>query len=444
MRRRAVWSTLVAVVIWGGAQSAIAQPEDLRIRIENRAGGAISVSRTNGAEWLTIGQVVRPATTVNPKGYNASRWVPDSTVAATAVNAIHIKVRTDKTTGRGVIFSITPADKTVGAATEKPSASIITDVLAGQGIFGGLGPTVGSSVHLAQNGETLVPLDSEYEPARGDVLVITRHRPPRAVRYIDFENKFGGLITLTYCHAKGKPHFSRSAGPARLSSPKSQPAQPGAAGLENPAYALEVLAQEVIGQVLKPVVGIGRFEGTVYAAPGRLRANHAGVIDISTSPLGLVGGFQIVPRGHANDPEVWYIRSKTQWMVVGPIDGREPSWEGVPPLFAGYLYPSYRADDLTGRHKDWFRRVLSRCQVLAKTKGNQSWHLLPRIALDPEAPANLDRPKAGTWHIKASLDPYEPLSAVADTAVADITNIRIVLPREVFWPTEIESGNYGE
>jgi len=31
---------------------------------------------------------------------------------------------------------------------------------------------------------------------------------------------------------------------------------------------------------MRPVCGIGRFEGTRYAAAGRLRANHAGVIDI--------------------------------------------------------------------------------------------------------------------------------------------------------------------
>ena len=419
MQNAALSSKLAALALAAmlAAQALLACPslaadEELRIRIENQAGGAIAVSRTSGEKWLRIGTVVKPANTVNPKGYNASRWVPDSTVAATAVNAIHITVRTDQNSGRGVIFSIVPAGQTVGAAADKPSSSIVTDSGPGQGIFGGVGPYVASAVYLQADNGALGLLDAQYQPSPGDVLVITRLRPSPQVRYLDFENKFGGFITVTYCGGKS----------------------------------------EVIGQVLKPVVGIGRFEGTVHAAPGRLRANHAGVIDVSTSPLGSVGGFQIVPRRHANDPEVWYIRSKTQWIVVGPLDARQPSWEGTAPLFSAYLYPSYRSDDITGRHKDWLQRALSRCQVLAKRSSSAGgaekagpWQLLPRIALDPAARAEIGRPKEeGTWRIKASFDPSVSLPPAAATALSDVTDIRMVLPRQVYWPGEPEGSDSSE
>jgi hypothetical protein len=88
-------------------------------------------------------------------------------------------------------------------------------------------------------------------------------------------------------------------------------------------------------------VGIGRFLGTQYADIGRIRAAHPGVICVSTSPAGQVGGFQIIPRDHAMSPELTYVRVKTQWMVVGPLWALDPSWEGLPPLFSDYLYPAF-------------------------------------------------------------------------------------------------------
>ncbi|MFP3904742.1 MAG: hypothetical protein ACLFWB_10920, partial [Armatimonadota bacterium] len=193
----------------------------------------------------------------------------------------------------------------------------------------------------------------------------------------------------------------------------------------------------LIGQVLRPVVGIGRFEGTLSAAPGRLRANHCGVIDISTSPVGKVGGFQIVPREHASSPEVPYISTNTQWMVVGPADVRDPSWEGTPPLFAGYLLPSYRADDITGGHEDWMNRTLSRLMVQVRYNGGE-WENMPRVTLDPDAIEDNAKQsgsgRQGLRRIPANLNPYSPLPAAASTALSGISHLRIVFPRTVYWP----------
>lgn len=375
------------------AENAPPGAEFLRLRVENRAGGAIEASRNAGEDWLTLGGVVAPATAVNPAGYTASKWAQDSSVAASAVNALHVKVANHPETGRGIVFSIVPAGTITGAAQGRGSTSIVTDIAAGDGIFGGgFAPYVNSPVSLESAPDRPVPED--YVPADGDRLIIRVLEPPRRVAWVDFENRFGGLIT------------ARSIGGE----------------------------EKIIGTVLRPVVGIGRFDGTLDAAPGRIRANHPGVIDISTSPKGMIGGFQIVPSGHAGSPEVTYVRTGTQWMVVGALNALEPTWEGVAPLYSGYLRPSYRADDI--RHEDWMPRLLSRAQVQVRFGGGD-WELMPRIAIDPDAPEDADtrnRGRDGLWRLHGSLDPHTPLTRVPDSALAGISHLRIFLPRAQWWP----------
>ena len=152
-----------------------------------------------------------------------------------------------------------------------------------------------------------------------------------------FENRFGGLIYLKYYYLERYP--------------------------------------KVIGQVLRPVLGVGRFLGSHYTAKGRLRANHSGVICVSTSPYGKIGGFQIIPANHAMSPEMKYARRLTQWMVIGPLDARDPSLEGVAPFFCYYLAPRYNKDDIT--KFNWRQRFRERVMVEAKYKGKKGWHSLP-------------------------------------------------------------------
>lgn len=400
----AVLMALVSAPLWAldvppgpspevAAENAAAGPEVFRIRIHNRAGGAVEVSRDGGSHWVEVGGVTLPASAVNPAGYTASQWAPDSAVAASAVNALHVKVANHPQTGRGIVFSLVPAGTVVGAAEGRGGSSIATDIRGGEGIFGGgLAPPVGSPVAVESDG--LVPLAPDWAPSEGDMIVIRVLEPPRRIAWIDFDNSFGGLISIRYVGG----------------------------------------GEKVIGTVLRPVVGIGRFEGTRDAAPGRIRANHPGVIDISTSPQGMVGGFQIVPSGHADSPEVTYIRTGTQWMVVGPLTSTDPPWEGVAPLFRGYLRPSYRADDL--KHEDWMRRLLSRSQVQVRFR-HGPWELMPRIAIDPDAPPGADtrnRGRDGLWRIAGSLNPWTPLPAVAGNALPDLSHLRIILPRAQWWP----------
>ncbi len=372
--------------------------ETLRLRVANSAGGEISASADGGESWRVLGSVVQPAGAVNPRGYTASKWAAASAVAATAVNAIHIKVADHPETGRGIVFSITPGGEAVGASQQGAGASIVTDMAGGTLIFGGYGPYVNSPVFVERDGEP-VQLPPDYVPAAGDVLQIIRLDPARMPLYCTFENRIGGAVEIEYV--------------------SEEPRQ--------------------IGRVLRAISGVGRFDGTLFAASGRLRANHCGVIDISTSPLGEIGGFQMIPREHARSPELSFVATSTQWLIVGPLDDDDPSWEGVEPLFAGYLLPSYRTDDVVGDHEDWMPRTLSRLLVQVRYEGGD-WEPMPRICLDPAAEINnreqADGGRKRLWRIPASLNPSVPLPPDAYDALTGLSHIRIVFPQASYWPQD--------
>ena len=346
--------TIAAIIIallapvW---QASAMQPRSFDIVIENSVNGRIYVLEDN--QTRELGKVLVPCGAVNDNGFTASMWAQDSTVTAAAVNAIHVKVKNNPETGRGVIFSILPREFLNVQPEDYKSylnrnTSIFTDIPAGTAIFGGAhSPLVSTSVVFAvpEDGaiDDALPIGPDFIPKEGDVIVIyVQPRYDLNIDYIEFDNSFGGFITVK-----------------RL-------------GKE----------PEVIGQVLKPVAGVGRFEGSVYARVGRIRANHPGVLCISTSPLGQIGGFQIIPRAHAMSPEMNNARLLTQWMVVGPIDGREASWEGTEPLFYGDLYPSYipflgDAPDYEGITA--LNRLLGRFYVLGKMRGSEEWGPLPSV-----------------------------------------------------------------
>jgi hypothetical protein len=349
--------------------------EIARLRIHNIAGGEIAGSRDNGQTWQFIGRVAQPTMKVNPRGYNASKYTPLGSVAATAVNAIHIKAGFNEKENRGIIFSLSPDSNTETGKTSlqsevSPGSSAFTDIPGGTGIFGGpFTPFVGNPLFLDNDKNSdLKPLPENYVPKLGDVWTILIKRPIRYPREVIFENRFGGLITIQY----------------RGEEPR------------------------VIGQVLRPVQGIGRFVGSYFSEVGRLRANHNGVIDVSTSPYGKVGSFQIVPANHAMSPETHYIRELTQWMVVGPVSALDPSWEGVSPLYSSFLRPRYDRNDVWDQ--DWIEGLAGRFYFDVKTLGKNrvvsDWHPMPSLSVDA----------------KASLPSW------AGTALANVTHLRIVFP----------------
>ena len=342
-----------------------------RVRLHNIKDGEIEGSRDGGLTWSHLGKILVPVIKTNPKGYNASKYGPVGTVVATAVNAIHLKSANNVAENRGVIWSLAPlaedeAGKNSLQSEVSPQSAAYTDMPGGEGLFGGpFTPFVGNPIFLDNDrNNTITPLPDGYVPKLGDSWVLQVRRPRRYPREIVFENRFGGLITMQY----------------RGEQPK------------------------VIGQVLRPVVGIGRFVGSYFSATGRLRANHNGVIDISTSPRGVVGSFQIVPANHAMSAETHYIREQTQWMVVGPVSALDPSWEGTAPLYGGFLRPRYEEDDLN--NPDTLEGLLGRFSFEVQKRDKTTWEPMPQ-----------------RWLLAD-----KPLPSWANTALADVGKIRINFP----------------
>lgn len=345
--------------------------EIARLRIENKKDGEIAGSRDGGKTWEPIGHLLVPTTQVNRRGYNASKYGPSGTVVATAVNALHLKAGQNTAENRGVIWSLAPAaeDEAGKASLQSevsPGSAAYTDIPGGTGIFGGIyTPFVGNRILLDNDkNNDLKALPDNYVPKLGDVWTILIERPRHYPREIVFENRFGGLITIDY-RSDEKPR--------------------------------------VIGQVLRPVQGVGRFVGSYFSGVGRLRANHNGVIDISTSPHGKIGSFQIVPADHAMSPETHYIRELTQWMVIGPVSALDRSWEGVAPLYSDFLRPRHDAADW---NTDVMDGLLGRFRFEVKMRGKTEWQPMPSL-----------------W-----MEPNSALPQWAGTALKDVTHLRIVFP----------------
>ncbi len=364
------WALLFAAGFAGWCEPASAGGgrELLRIRIVNDESGPISISRDQGATWKQVGRVVAYTTHVNERGYTASKWIPPGQVAAVAVNAIHISAGYNAEQDRGVIFSLVPWEflrvPAGYASFLSPDSSIYTDIPAGTGIFGGGdAPFVGSRVEVVRKG-AVFPLGAGYRPARGDALVIRVVQPIPYPVSAEFENRPGGAVTLRYPDG----------------------------------------ARRLIGWVIHPVGGVGRFSGSLFAAVGRIRANHAGVLDISTSPIGNLGAFQIIPVGHALSHEMGSAWTMPQWLIVGPAEGGEGLWGSITPLFRQYLRPQYRPGDLYAA--DWRRGLLSR--FLVEVDLGEGWRPMPALRLAP--------------------DPRVPLPAFASAALRSARRIRVLFP----------------
>jgi hypothetical protein len=151
---------------------------------------------------------------------------------------------------------------------------------------------------------------------------------------------------------------------------------------------------EVIARVIRPLGGVGRFEGTLFQGPGRIRANHSGVIDVSTSPYGEIGGFQIIPWDHAlNSKEMQGSWQMTQWMIIAHPDGKS-MLGGTSPLFAGGLVPG-------------------------TSEGDGLWDVWSTYGRKPLVMARIN---GGEW------GKFPVVSGRADDALKDVTHIRIYFP----------------
>jgi hypothetical protein len=326
------------------AQAATREIYEIELPFEQ---GAVVRAVLPGGETRELGRVVELPERTRWPSYTASAWGHSGAVTASAVNAVHILISVED--GQGRTMSVIPKETIAPAAG--PGAAIVLDCRAGESFFGAWAPPSGTRITV-RSGASVHPL-GEYLPKEGDVLIFKVYEED-APYMADFENRPGGRVVAW---------------------------QRGGA--------------DVIARVIRPLGGTGRFEGTLYQWRSRVRANHSGVIDISTSDYGTIGGFQIIPWDHAlGSKEMQGVWGATQWMIIGPVDGKS-MMGGTEPLFAGGLVPGpSRKERLWDLWSTYGRKSL----VMARIDGGP-WVMLP--------------PSAGK----------------ADEALKSVTHLRIYFPR---------------
>jgi len=257
--------------------------------IENKVYGKVYLVDEITSDTILLGNVISPVKDINPFLFEASKWGRDFSVVASSVNGLHIKLFTffeskSKEPIGAAGFSINPKEIS-------SQYSIQTDIPAGTEIFLKNAPPVNSLIFIRdENGKII----NRKFININDSIVIKYFEPKNYT--IRFENCKGGGI---FFENDKKYHK--------------------------------------IGSVIQPIKGIGRFPGTKYAPSSSVRANHPGVICISTSPLGEIGGFQIIPYEHSQEPELKYVPNNPAYMIV-KIDNNKKT-VGSTPLFADYIIP---------------------------------------------------------------------------------------------------------
>jgi hypothetical protein len=296
-----------------------------RIELPLAVGDDVRILLPSG-ESRSLGKVLAIPGSSRWPAYTASRWARPGTVAASAVNAIHLLLSVEEEKGRTI--SLLPAETFAPAAGV--GNALIIDNPAGRGLFGAWAPPVGSTVTVLSPQGMARPLLADEPPRQGERLVIdvVEHPGPYMV---EIENRMGGAITAW----------------------------------------IDGYGARRIGRVAHPLGGVGRFGGSQYQEPGRLRANHTGVICISTSPLGEVGGFQILPLLHSHSPEMENAWEMTQWLIVEPLGW--DSFVGEAPLFSDFLVPGpARGELLWDLWSTYGRRSLVLCRI-----NEGPWQRLP-------------------------------------------------------------------
>lgn len=387
-----------------------------QIIIENEANGAIYRLDPDGTETV-LGNVVVPAdaTYTAADGFWAAQYTRANngntgSVVATAVNAIHLRVGPEEwydpeeaQNGRDSVWkpqliTLMPDREYYKSGPGPHPGRIATNIPGGKKLFGGVSaPYVGSAVYYKDGDGNWQPLEQFYRshtfqeaPAEIMIEVAKPKTTHGKIKEITFENKVGGDITVHYENG-----FTKA-----------------------------------IATVLQRVEGTGRFGGSEYAEVGYVRANHGGVLDLSTSPYAgftwdqeLLGGFQIVPANHAvysrHFLDLNYIE-RPQYMIVGPLGSTpdrlldpvyfdengisyEPHLEAVAPLFGSYIKPKYVTNhDMIPSHVD-------KSKIPENVIKGQSTHY--KFSFDD----------GNSW-----VDPT-PITGSHDDSIIDVTHIKVYL-----------------
>ncbi len=288
-----------------------------RIRIVNRKMGPIQASADGGETWHIVGRVTQPCTGAS-EGYIAAEYAPRGSVAAVAVHGLRIRVSgIDPQVHAPLVMGISPLE----LSGDRPnygygghragSVGMKTDIPAGTSIFRELAPLPGNQVYTESRTGKLIPLPEDFKPrGQGEVLVIPVRVPKKHLKEVVIENRLGGTVTIT----------------------------------------LSGQEPRVVSHVVKPVQGIGRFDGTSYTGVGRINTAHTGVITVSTAPVNTSlpegegkerrGGFQISPNWHNGRTEE---HGAPMMLLLGAMgdDGkpapRRRDLEGTAPLFLEHI-----------------------------------------------------------------------------------------------------------
>ena len=361
--------------------SLVNRTEIYSLRIVNAAKGEIGVSQDGGKTWKTIGHVLAPAVANDYQTNLTHIWSLTGVVSATSYDGITIRSGYNESAQRGQLFSILP--KSAGArggmrlSTQARHATIITDLAAGEGIFGdNFGPITGDPILLdTPNGLRYMPVD--YTPATGDTYVISVLQPIASQASYEIENCAGGNIT-EYA-ADGSHH--------------------------------------IVGKVVRPLRGIGRSDKSSFAAAGRITGDINGKVDISVAPPGIVvplgesadykaGGFSIELCERGMDAQTMHVMNKPQVMLVQELKAHDPTWSGMAPLFMGYLHPRWSHKDIG--EADWEHRLMSRARVEVQNDNDGKWVAMPGFPLSGDTKSALPK-----W---------------TQTALSHVTKLKISLP----------------
>jgi len=347
---------------------------EYEIEIQNTSNGLIK-KIVNDQEIL-IGKILRPASKLKTMDHfwaghylKACPGEGVSTIEAVGVNAIHIRVGDNAETYNPEFPEVWyPKILDIGIKelyfNNKPDfddAVIYTNIPGGENLFGGENtPYPGNPVYYLNEKNEWISLDDFFNgsyaksvPENIKIKVYKAYTKEGRPDYIEFENWSSGD------EINGNIMFKN-----------------GRVLLHYPNQELRYVA-DVIQRVKKT----GRFIGSEYAEPGRIRAAHGGVICLSTSEkIGYVnntknnlrGGIQIIPANHAKYLYYYKLNDfsfNPQYMIIAHtnadnlllkndryvIDISEnkneiekivlsynPILEGVAPLFSLYLQPNLK------------------------------------------------------------------------------------------------------
>jgi hypothetical protein len=261
------------------------------IHLPMAVGEQAKVIFPNGGE-LEMGKIRAIPTKSRHPGFTASKYGLGGQIIASAANAHHIQISVED--GAGRTMSLIPSQ--TFAVAPGYGTSFIVEGVGGSGLWGQYAPYVSSPVYIINKAGMAVLFNSIQLFQFATAVEIRVYRPYEDIEYLDIENREGGKAL--YHDANGDHDFA---------------------------------------VVERGVTGTGRFEGTLYQGLGRVRANHPGVICISTCRKSEIGGFQIVPLSHTYSKELQKTRNMSQYIVLRGLDFEDLT--GQPPFFRGWVRP---------------------------------------------------------------------------------------------------------